>query len=255
MNDRAMSLMQHLDELRRRMLRASLIALALIVLALIFFRQILDFVSAPVEDVIADAGGTLTVLRLTEPWTVAVRISVLTGLTAALPVYMWEIGMFLRSGLRRREQGYLLLLAPGSALLFAAGAAFAYFGLAPYFFRFLLGVGGSIEGIQLNPSLDSTTNLLISLMFSLGMVFQIPMVMLGLAKLGIVDSAWFSRKRRWVILLAFILGAALTPTVDPLTQLMVALPTILLFELGLLLIRIFVRKPKAEASNLPAATR
>ena len=153
-------------------------------------------------------------------------------------------------GLKRRERNYLLLLAPFSMALFAGGAAFAYFGLAPFFFNFLLEVGGNIDGVQLEPSLENTVGLLVSLMFSLGLVFQIPLMMLALTKTGLVKTAWFAGKFRWVVLVAFLMGAALTPTVDPFTQIMVAVPIMLLFGVGLGLSWLLAR-PKPEPTTAP----
>jgi len=252
-SERAMPILAHLDELRVRFIRVLIASIALIALALVFYRQTLDLFAAPVSDLVMASGGMLTALRIAEPWTVAARIAVLVGLAGAWPVFVWEMSMFLRPGLQAHERKYLLLIAPAATALFAAGAAFTYFALAPFFFRFLIGFGNNISGLALAPSLESTLGLLISLMFSMGLVFQVPLAMFVLGKLGIVPLAKFRAFRRWAILIAFIAGAALTPTLDPLTQILVAAPIIVLFELGLALIWLTTRGKKEPAAASGAA--
>lgn len=240
-SERTMSILAHLNELRVRFIRVLIVSVVFIVLSLIFYRQILGVFTAPITSLIEMSGGMLTALRITEPWTVAARIAILTGLTASWPVFVWEVSMFLRPGLKSNERKYLLLVAPFATLLFIAGASFTYFLLAPFFFRFLIGFGNNIQGLALSPSLESTVGLLVSLMFSMGLVFQVPLVIFVLGKLGIVPIQKFHAFRRWAILLAFIAGAALTPTLDPLTQILVAAPIIILYELGVALVWLTTR--------------
>ena len=243
MDRRAHPILKHLNEVRVRALRVSIIALIFIVISLVFYRQIIDFFSAPVSGLILNNGGSLNALRLTEPWGVAARIAILTGLIMAWPFLVWEVSAFLRAGLKRSEAVYVYLVGVGSTILFAAGAMFAYYLIAPFFFGFLIRFGNNISSLALTPSIESTLGLLISLMFSMGLVFQLPLAMFALAKFKVVKPGWFASKRRWNILLAFITGAALTPTIDPLTQLLVATPIILLYELGLILIATFDSRP------------
>lgn len=244
-----MPFLAHLNELRSRMLRVAIVVVLFVILALLFYRQILDVFTAPVNTLISAGGGELSALRLTEPWTVAARISILVGLSFGWPVFVFEISRFLIPGLKPNERVYVWITAPLATLLFAAGAAFAYFVLTPFLFRFLIRFGNNISGLSLSPSLESTIGLLVNLMFSMGIVFQLPLVMFALAKIGLVKHAQFARSRRWAVVLAFFAGAALTPTVDPLTQLLVALPIIVLFELGIVLIRITTRAPQRASDT------
>lgn len=243
-SERTMSILAHFGELKTRLLRVAIVSIIFIALSFIFYRQILDIFTAPISTIIESSGGMLTALRIAEPWTVAARIAILCGLTASWPVLVLEMSLFLRPGLKSNERKYLLLIAPFATLLFAAGASFTYFVLAPFFFRFLIGFGNSVSGLALSPSLESTIGLLVSLMFSMGVVFQVPLVILVLGKLGIVPLKRFYAFRRWAILLAFIAGAALTPTLDPLTQIMVAAPIIILYELGVAMVWLTTRKRK-----------
>ncbi len=234
-NSRTRPVLQHLNELRIRLIRVGIVMLVLIVVALIFYRQIIGFFTSGVSDIIADAGGQIASRSIAEPWTVAARVAIMSGLVAATPYLLFEIWLYLRSALKRSEKGTFLLVVPGVVFFFALGAAFAYYVVAPFFFRFLVGFGSAISGLTVLPSLESTVGTLVSLMFSLGLVFQVPMVLYVLGRLGLVRHGPLARKRRWVILIAVVAGAALTPTVDPLTQLLVAVPIVLLFEFGLFL--------------------
>ncbi len=242
MSARRMTVLQHMEELRKRILRASIVALVLIIVSLVYYKQILAGFTAPVQDLLSDAGSEgLIAIKLTETWSVATRLAVLLGLMAALPFYMLEVALYLKPALKAGERKYIYIMPPATTLLFAAGGAFAYYVLAPFFFRFLINISSGISGTEVRPTIETTVGLLISFVFWMGIVFEIPIVMFLLAKAGILTSKALAGKRRWVILIAFILGAAITPTVDPLTQAVTAAPVIVLFEVGYLLTKLVER--------------
>lgn len=239
MNDRAQPIMAHIGELRRRMVRAAFVVLITTVAAFVFYQPIAEFVQQPAQDALKsvdpESDARLIFIDVFEGWSVTAKISVLVGFAAALPYVMWELVMFLRPGLSGRERKYLYLMLPGGTLLFFAGAAFGYYILIPPAIRFLFEFGSDIAAPT--PRLGSYVNLITSLVFWMGMVFEIPIIMFLLAKAGILKSRWLRRQRRWNILFAFVLGAIITPTFDPVTQSLAAGPVIVLFELGVLLVR------------------
>ena len=196
------------------------------------------------ESVRPDDPARLVQLDITEGWTVTAKVSVLVGFAAAFPIVLYQVIAFVRPGLKGNERRTLYLLIPGGTILFVAGAAFAYYVAIPPTIKFLLHFGGEIALVT--PRLSSYVSLVSTLMIWMGLIFEIPIAMYVLAKLGILRPQGLSKQRRWVILFAFVIAAIVTPTVDPFTQALVAGPIIVLFELGLLLTKLAVRAPKSE---------
>ncbi|MXX92165.1 MAG: twin-arginine translocase subunit TatC [Chloroflexi bacterium] len=248
MKDRPTQLMSHFAELKKRLYISVAAILIATIVAFAFYRPIQDFVQRPaidaLESVRPDDPARLVQLDITEGWTVTAKVSVLVGFAAAFPVVLYQIVMFVRPGLKGSERRTLYLLLPGGTLLFVAGAAFAYYVAIPPAIHFLLQFGGEIALVT--PRLSSYVTLVSTLMIWLGLIFEIPIAMFLLAKLGILRPQSLSKQRRWVILFAFVLAAVVTPTVDPVTQSLVAGPIIVLFELGLLLTRLATGKTEAE---------
>ena len=240
--------MSHFAELKKRLYISVAAILIATIVAFAFYRPIQDFVQRPaidaLESVRPDDPARLVQLDITEGWTVTAKVSVLVGFAVAFPVVLYQIVMFVRPGLKGSERRTLYLLLPGGTLLFVAGAAFAYYVAIPPAIHFLLQFGGEIALVT--PRLSSYVTLVSTLMIWLGLIFEIPIAMFLLAKLGILRPQTLSKQRRWVILFAFVLAAIVTPTVDPVTQSLVAGPIIVLFELGLLLTRLATGKTEAE---------
>lgn len=243
MNDRPMRLMNHFAELKRRFYISAIAVVIATVAAFIFYQPIQTFVQQPAVDALErvrpDDPARLVQLDITEGWTVTAKVSVLVGFAVSFPVVLSQIIMFVTPGLKSNERRILYLLLPGGTLLFLAGAAFAYYILIPPAILFLLQFGGEIAIVT--PRLSSYVSLVITLVIWMGLIFELPIVMFLLAKLGVLMPSWLSGKRRWVILFAFILAAIITPTVDPVTQTLVAGPVIVLYELGLQLSKLAVR--------------
>ena len=248
MNDRPAQLMSHFAELKKRLYVAAAAILISTILAFAFYKPIQDFVQRPaivaLESVRPDDPARLVQLDITEGWTVTAKVSVLVGFAAAFPIVLYQVIAFVRPGLKGNERRTLYLLIPGGTILFVAGAAFAYYVAIPPAIHFLLQFGGEIALVT--PRLSSYVSLVSTLMIWMGLIFEIPIAMYLLAKLGILRPQALSKQRRWVILFAFVIAAIVTPTVDPFTQALVAGPIIVLFELGLLLTKLAVRAPKSE---------
>ena len=251
MKDRPTQLMSHFAELKKRLYISVAAILIATILAFAFYRPIQDFVQRPAIDALErvrpEDPARLVQLDITEGWTVTAKVSVLVGFAAAFPVVLYQVVMFVRPGLKGNERRTLYLLLPGGTLLFIAGAAFAYYVAIPPAIHFLLQFGGEIALVT--PRLSSYVTLVSTLMIWLGLIFEIPIAMFILAKIGILRPNSLSKQRRWVILFAFVLAAIVTPTVDPVTQALVAGPIIVLFELGLLLTRFATRKTEAEKTT------
>ena len=238
MNDNAMSVLQHLGELKRRLVRVAIVAVVFIAIAIAFYVQIFEVFTDTARRLIVDADGVVAVQRITEGWVVAAKLAILVGLVAAFPYFMWELAMFFKPGLKPGERKYIFLLVPASMAMFALGAAFSWFILIPRLVEFLLRLSQPIGDPLI--TVGPLVGLMVTIMFWLGIIFEIPIFMFLLAKMGILTSGWVKTKRRWMILISFIFGAVATPT-DPISQLIVAGPTWLLFEIGVLLVKLAER--------------
>ncbi len=236
--DKPVNILDHFKEIKRRLIRFFVFLSIFIITSLVFFKQIINIFIEPANKILLNSGaeGSIIFGRVTEAWGAAARTSIILGFSLSIPFLLYEIIMFLRPGLIGREKLYVYLLIPLCFIFFILGAAFSYFFVIPSALNFLINFGDDIAQPMIN--IGPLTSLMFSLMFWMGLLFQIPLVMFLLGSLGIISNNSLKRYRRWVILISFILGALITPTVDPITQITVALPIILLFELGLLLIKI-----------------
>ena len=234
MNDKAISVLGHLSELKRRLFRVSIVAVIFIAIAVVNFSWIFEQFTSDSRALIEAAGGDIIQLTLTEAWVAAAKLAAMIGLTASFPYFLWEMSRFFTPGLKANERKYVYLLMPAALISFAVGAVFAYEMLIPRLFEFMLKFQGSLAVPQITAA--SVVSMTVGIVFWLGTICELPIVMFLLAKIGLLNSRWLKTKRRWVILLAFVFGAAVTPT-DPVSQVIVAIPVMLLFEIGMLLVR------------------
>ena len=247
---RELSFTEHLGELRRRVL---ICALAIVVgtgASFAFFDEIIAFLVRP-SGLETGKGGQLIITEVTEFLTTAFKVSVLSGFVLALPIIIYQVIMFVAPALTPKERRLLFGFLPLVLVAFVSGMAFAYFVLTPPALRFLLTFGEEVVTPFIRVS--NIVNLMVRLLFWMGVAFETPLIMYLLAQLGIVSSRRLSRFRRVWVVLAFILGALITPTFDPVNQTLVALPLLALYEFGILLARLAERgRRKAETAVAPA---
>ncbi len=235
MMSRELSITEHLRELRRRVLVCVVAVLAGSVVSFAFYRQVIEFLSRPAYDLETGSGLDLVFIEVTELLTTAVKVSFVAGFVLALPVILHQVIMFVAPGLTGRERRYLFLFMPAALMAFAAGVAFAYYVLTPPALRFLLGFSDVATPLI---RISNFVNLMVRLLFWMGVAFETPLIMYMLAQLGIVSAQRLSRFRRYWVVIAFILAAIITPTFDPVNQALVAGPLLVLYEIGVLLARL-----------------
>jgi sec-independent protein translocase protein TatC len=225
----AMPLLDHLRELRVRMVYAAGAVVIGLLASMAFARPVIDGLTEMCDVC------QFIVIRPTEGFIAYFRVALVLGLVLALPVVLYQIVAFILPALHRHERRYLYLMLPGATLLFAAGLAFAYFLVVPrsinFLAQFMMGV--ATPAWSLGNYIAFVTNL----MFVIGLAFQTPLVVFVLARIGLLTPARMSRYRRHAILIIAVLAAVLTPTPDPFTMLMVMVPMWLLYELGIILAR------------------
>jgi len=230
MQDRKMSLIGHMEELRRRLIICVLTVLACSIFNYFYSDKILAILKRPFPH-------SLVFIAPQEPFIIILKIALFGGIIFALPMITYQVLQFISSGLKKKEKRYLLFYTPFSLLLFLSGASFAYFLVIPVGLRFLLGFGGS----SLEPmiSISKYLSFITLMILAFGIVFELPLVFLFLARMGIVTPQFLAKKRKLFIIAIFVLAAILTPP-DVFTQILLALPLVILYEVSILLTKIVV---------------
>lgn len=230
-------IMEHLEELRRRLIKmAAAVGLASVV-AFLFRDWIFAFLAAPYQNVLGDQGLVFT--RVTEAFSVAMRVSLFGGVLLASPVWLYQIWAFISPGLTPRERRWALPLVGVLASLFLAGVAFAYWSLNRAL-DFLLEFGGPTLTplITVNDYLSFVTRFL--LVF--GIAFEFPVFLFAATLVGVVHPDQLARGRRWAVLAIVTIGAVVTPSGDPLTLTVLSAPLYVLYEITIWLSRLAVRR-------------
>jgi sec-independent protein translocase protein TatC len=236
---KVLTILEHLQELRRRLIIASAALLIGIIVSAVFTQQLLHWLIAPAKDKVEDLS-----IIYTEPleyWATYFRVALVAGVALAMPVIVYEILAFVGPGLTRQERRWVYPIVVGASLSFLAGAAFAYYVELPPALRFLLGFSGDVAEPFIR--VGSYVNFVTRLMLVTGLVFEMPLVVMGLAKLGVVTSRRLLGWWRYALVLAFVVAAIVTPSIDPVTQSLVAAPIIVLYFAGIALAKLVEGQP------------
>ncbi len=226
--------MQHLKELRNRVLYAALSVAGGLGIGMIFGNRFIELLKEPAGRI------NLVTLDLIEPVSVYFKVSLTAGFIMAMPFIIYQIFAFVAPGLTPKEKRYVFTVIPAITFMFLAGVVFAYFVALPPALGFLYGFNANVA--QPLPSLSNYIDIVSKILLIIGIIFETPFVILGLARLGVVSPQWLASRRKWWIVLAFIIAAVVGPTPDPVTQTILAVTMILLLEVGILLARIVYRK-------------
>lgn len=229
-DDARMSILEHLDELRNRLLKAVLALIVGLVAGTFLAPQLLRLIVAPLGDQVPLALGPI------EAPLVFFKVSLIIGFVVAMPVIVYQLFRFVAPGLEPRERRYVLLGAPAVALSFAGGVVFAALVLLPATIPFLRGFLGGI--VDQRYSIDRYVSFVSTILLWAGVVFETPLVMLFLSKLGVITPAGFAKARRGVIIGAAVVAAIITPTHDPFNMVLIMVPFLVLYELGILLSKV-----------------
>ena len=229
-SDGGLTVIEHLEELRDRLIRALIALVVCTLFSLIFTGQFLKVLTAPmgVEKPIF--------IRPTEMFFTYMQVALIGGLALAMPVIAYEFVKFVLPALFAHERRYLYIIIPAASFSFLAGLAFAYFLMLPAAIEVLLRFGADIASPQWR--IGEYFSFVSALLIGMGFVFELPLVIFFLAKAGIVTSKMLSSYRKLAILLNFILAAIITPTGDPVNMSLVVLPLLVLYEIGVLLAKL-----------------
>src|SRR5881409_2427875 len=231
-----MSFMEHLGELRVRIVRALTALLVGSVPGLYFSQNIVDWLARPVTKL----NYSLVFTSPAEALWVQMKVGLIVGLFLAAPGILWQVWAFIAPGLHQHERKYAIPFVLIGSVMFLAGGAFSLFVVTPYAIAFLLSYAR--ERLQPMITLENHIDFLLKFTLAFGAVFELPLVITLLARMGVVTAKQLSKNRKYAILGAFIAGAVLTPTPDAFNQTLMAGPLILLYEVGIVCARVFGRR-------------
>jgi sec-independent protein translocase protein TatC len=233
----------HLEELRHRLV-VSVAAIGVgFALAYGFKEKLFEILCRPLIQAL-QSGERLIFTGLTEAFFTYLMVAFIAGLLLAAPVIIYQFWMFIAPGLYKKERRALLPAVILSTFFFVGGSLFGYFLVFPVGFKFLLGFAS--ETIRPLPTMKEYLDFAVKMLLAFGLAFELPIVLTLMARLGIVTADSLKKMRRYSIVLAFFLGAILTPGPDVISQLMMSVPLVVLYELSIIGARIFGRKPEPQ---------
>ena len=235
-----MAISEHLGELRKRLMIAALAWLVAFIGCYSYGEKLFEYIAAPVRQALPE-GSSLVFINATEPFFTILKVSALAGLVVAFPIIIWQVWSFISPALYGHEKKLAIPFVFFSSLCFGTGTYFGFTLVFPMIFSFLVTYGTNVGGINAMLSMGAYLTLASRLLIAFGLVFELPIVIFFLARLGVVDYKWLARNRKFALLLAFVMGAVLTPP-DIFSQASIALPFIILYEIGIVVARLFGKK-------------
>lgn len=242
--DEQLPFTSHLEELRKRLIISAVSWFVCFLASYSQAEYLFQFIARPVRKALPK-GSSLVFITPVEPFFTYLKIAAIAGFILALPIILWQAWSFIAPGLYAREKRFAVPFVLASCLCFAAGTFFGFTFVYPKVFTFLIWFGTNTGDINAMLSMGSYLSLSIKLLTAFGVVFELPIVIFFLARMGIVDHKWLAKNRKYMLVVAFIVGAVLTPP-DVFSQCAVAFPFIALYEVGVLVARIFGKKRVTE---------
>jgi sec-independent protein translocase protein TatC len=247
--DQGMTLVEHLTELRRRLIICAVAVAVGMVAGFLLYNQIFDWLLAPYQDIAAnhatlDPDGRLLQTDPLEAFSVRMKTAGYAGIAFAMPVLLWQLWRFVSPGLYRHEKRYAVPFVVSALVLFVLGAMLAYYTL-PRAFVFLVEIGG--DNFVVGYTANKYFQLVTYMMLAFGVGFEFPIVLIFLQIAGIVDAAALRRARRFAIVGILVLVAVITPSGDPISMLMLSVPMIVFYEAAILIGSVIARRRAASA--------
>lgn len=245
--DAKMPLLDHLIELRQRLLWSALSIIILFLFFYYFSENIYGFLVQPLADIMAETGRDrrLIFTAMHEAFFTYIKVAFFAAIFVAFPFIAIQIWMFIAPGLYKHEKSAFLPFLIATPILFFMGGALVYYYILPVAWKFFLSFesagGAGAMPIQLEAKVNEYLSLVMRLIFAFGICFELPVVMSLLGKVGLATSKGMKEKRKYAIVMAFVAAAVLTPP-DPISQIGLALPTILLYEISIICVRMIEKK-------------
>jgi len=243
------SFISHLVELRERLLKGVAAVLLILVVLLPFANRLYHLIAVPLLERLPQ-GSKMVAIDVASPFLTPVRLAFFVALFLAMPVLLYQAWRFVAPGLYKHEQRLAMPLLVSAVLMFYVGCAFAYFLVLPKVFTFMLGT--TPEGVAMTTDIGRYLDFVLTMFFAFGLCFEVPVIVFILATLGWVTPAQLTTNRPYVILGAFVVAAIVAPP-DVLSMILLAVPMCLLYEVGVVAVRLFVRR--SATSTADAASR
>ena len=245
LSDSEMPLIEHLKELKTRVVRAGLAVLIAMFVCFFFYKELWDFIVSPIIEALETTGrGSLAQLKLLEGIINQLKVAFLSGLVFASPIVFYQIWQFVAPALYQNEKRFLMPLAAASTILFLAGASFGYFIIFDFIFPFLL--EASPKDVKATISIDDALSTTTKLLLGFGLSFQLPVVAYFCGRAGFIDHKDLMVFFRYAIVAIFVVSALLTPP-DPISQCMMAVPLTTLYGVSIILVWLTHKKVDPNA--------
>jgi sec-independent protein translocase protein TatC len=244
MNEEKMSFIDHLGELRRRLLWSLLAVGILFIPAYYFSNELFEFLMKPIIENLPE-GSSLIFTRPAEGFTTYLKVSFFAALFLAVPFMLYQAWRFIAPALYKEEKQIVIPFIFFGSLFFGLGAAFCYYIASPPAFNFLLNEYSS-EYVKAFPTIREALSFFMALIFGFGLVFEFPLIIFILARIGIVTSKLLREKRKYAVVVSAMIAAILTPTTDAISMMLMFVPIIIFYELGILVAWLFGKKRKED---------
>lgn len=238
-----MSFLEHLDELRRRLIGCAIGIFFGVIVAFAFIQRIFDFVLLPLQQTLPD-GGTFITTEAPEYFFLYVKIALLAGLFVAMPIIVWQLWLFIAPGLYAHEKRFAVPFVIFASLFFFGGAAFAHYVAFPWTWKFFVSFSSG-SYVTFMPKIGPTFALYVKVILAFGVIFQMPTLVFFLARMGVVTAGLMIRNAKYAVLIIFILAAVLSPGGDIASQVLMAGPMMVLYAFSIGIAWLFAKKKPA----------
>lgn len=240
-----MTFLEHLEDLRKRIVNSLVALLIAIIPSWIFSKDIYNILAQPLTRFLPE-GTKLAFTRLTEPFMLYIKVSFLAALFIASPFIFFQIWLFVAPGLYQKEKKWVIPFVFFTSFFFIAGALFGYLVVFPWACRFFLHMGSDFQPVI---TVDQYFGLTIKLLLGIALIFELPTLVFFLSKIGVITASWMIKNFKYAVLVVFIIAAVITPTPDFITQSILAIPMLALYGFSILIAFLFGKRKEKKSSE------
>jgi len=244
-----MTFLEHLEDLRKRLLNSIIALLVVVIPCWAFSPEIYRILARPVTQYLPE-GTKLAFTSLTAPFTLYMKVAFLSAAFVTSPFIFYQVWKFVAPGLYQKEKKYVVPFVVFTTLFFLGGALFGYFIAFPFACRFFLNLGSDFQPVI---TVDTFFSLTIKLLLGIGLVFEMPTLIFFLARMGIVTAGWMIKNLKYAVLIIFVIAAVITPTPDLVNQSILAVPMLVLYLLSVLIALVFGKGKKRKDRDVKDA--